>query len=120
VASLARPPGRRARSLNEQEPGSPKRTPPSQPHIEASARRDETTGLSGTRKTNRSLPILEAGGRLQFTIQAAGNGGSSGIQNDVDPTDGSKSESLFTTVWKREGGDWRVWSAHWTDMPQKK
>jgi hypothetical protein len=37
------------------------------------AYRGETDVLSGTRKTNRSLPILEAGGRLQFTIQVARN-----------------------------------------------
>ena len=43
-----------------------------------------------------------------------------GIQNDVDAKDGSKSQSLFTTVWKREGGNWKIWSAQWTDMPQKK
>jgi ketosteroid isomerase-like protein len=42
-----------------------------------------------------------------------------GIHNDVE-TDGSKTQSLFTTVWKREGGEWKVWSAQWTDLPKKK
>jgi ketosteroid isomerase-like protein len=42
-----------------------------------------------------------------------------GIHNEVE-ADGTKSQSLFTTVWKRENGDWKVWSAHWTDVPPKK
>ena len=42
-----------------------------------------------------------------------------GIHDDVE-ADGSKSKSLFTTVWKREGGEWKIWSAGWTDLPLKK
>jgi ketosteroid isomerase-like protein len=43
-----------------------------------------------------------------------------GIQNDVNTKDGSKGQSPFTTVWKREGGDWKVWSAHWSEVSEKK
>jgi ketosteroid isomerase-like protein len=43
-----------------------------------------------------------------------------GFQNDVNAKDGSKSRSSFTTVWKREGGEWKVWSAHWSVTSEKK
>ncbi len=43
-----------------------------------------------------------------------------GIQNDLNTKDGSKSQGPFTSVWKREGGDWKVWSAHWSERPGKK
>jgi len=43
-----------------------------------------------------------------------------GIQNDVDASDGSKSKALFTTVWKRDAGAWKIWSAHWSDVPAGK
>ncbi|MGE3843795.1 MAG: nuclear transport factor 2 family protein, partial [Vicinamibacterales bacterium] len=43
-----------------------------------------------------------------------------GVQNDVSTKDGGKSRTAFTSVWKREAGDWKVWSAHWSDATQKK
>jgi ketosteroid isomerase-like protein len=43
-----------------------------------------------------------------------------GIQNDVNTKDGSRTRAPFTTVWKKEGGDWKIWSAHWSQVPEKK
>jgi hypothetical protein len=43
------------------------------------AYRGETPRLSGTRKANRGLQVLEPGGRLQFTTQAASNGAAQGF-----------------------------------------
>lgn len=43
-----------------------------------------------------------------------------GIQNDVNTKDGSTTRAPFTTVWKNEGGDWKIWSAHWSQVPDKK
>jgi ketosteroid isomerase-like protein len=42
-----------------------------------------------------------------------------GIQNDVNTEDDSKRRASFTSVWKRERGQWRVWSAHWSEVPEK-
>lgn len=43
------------------------------------AYRGDTSVLVGTRSHNRSLPVLEPGARLQFTIQAARNNGPQGF-----------------------------------------
>ena len=43
-----------------------------------------------------------------------------GVQNDTNTKTGAKSQQAFTTVWKRESGDWRVWSGHWSEVPSKK
>jgi hypothetical protein len=43
------------------------------------AYRGETSVLSGTRSHNRNFPILEAGAKLDFTIQAARNTGPQGF-----------------------------------------
>lgn len=32
--------------------------------------------------------------------------------------DGLSAEQRFTTVWRREAGVWKVWSAHWTRAPK--
>jgi len=41
-----------------------------------------------------------------------------GIQNDADTKTGAKTRVAFTSVWKRESGEWKVWSAHWTSVGQ--
>jgi ketosteroid isomerase-like protein len=38
-----------------------------------------------------------------------------GVQNDVNTKDGKKTRTAFTSVWRHERGDWRVWSGHWSD-----
>jgi ketosteroid isomerase-like protein len=43
-----------------------------------------------------------------------------GIQNDTDPKSGTRTRSAFTNVWQREGGQWKIWSAHWSEVPSKK
>jgi ketosteroid isomerase-like protein len=43
-----------------------------------------------------------------------------GIQVDTNTKDNSKGRSSFTSVWKREGGEWKIWSAHWSLIPDKK
>jgi ketosteroid isomerase-like protein len=43
-----------------------------------------------------------------------------GVQHDVNTKTGGRARSPFTTVWKREGGDWKVWSAHWSQEHEKK
>ena len=43
-----------------------------------------------------------------------------GVQNHVNPKDGIKARIAFTSVWQRNGGEWKVWSAHWSDVPEKK
>jgi hypothetical protein len=39
-----------------------------------------------------------------------------GIENDK--TGEQKMRLAFTTVWKRDGGEWKVWSAHWSEIPK--
>ncbi len=43
-----------------------------------------------------------------------------GIEKDVSTKDGSTSQAAFTSIWVRQGGEWRVWSVHWSDLPEKK
>lgn len=40
-----------------------------------------------------------------------------GVQVYTVPKIGRAERVLFTTVWKREGADWKVWSAHWSNEP---
>ena len=43
-----------------------------------------------------------------------------GIQVDTNTKDNSKGRSSFTSVWKREAGEWKIWSAHWSLIPDKR
>ena len=42
------------------------------------------------------------------------------VQNDTDAKTGARTQAAFTSVWKREGGQWKIWSAHWSEVPSKK
>lgn len=42
------------------------------------------------------------------------------VQNDTDGKTGAKTQAAVTSVWKREGGEWKIWSAHWSEIPTKK
>jgi ketosteroid isomerase-like protein len=42
------------------------------------------------------------------------------VQNDTDTKTGARTQAAFTSVWKREGGEWKIWSGHWSEVPLKK
>jgi ketosteroid isomerase-like protein len=56
----------------------------------------------------------------QVVTRVAGNVAIlTGIENDTDTNTGAtKMRAAFTSVWKREGGEWKVWSAHWSEIPK--
>ena len=70
--------------------------------------------MKGAKPTRVTHTIEQARARVHGDV-----GVLTGLQIDVE-ADGSKSQALFTTVWRREGADWKIWSAHWSDLPQKK
>jgi ketosteroid isomerase-like protein len=43
-----------------------------------------------------------------------------GVQNDTDTKTAARTQAAFTSVWKRERGEWKIWSAHWSEVPSKK
>jgi ketosteroid isomerase-like protein len=42
------------------------------------------------------------------------------VQNDTDTKTGARTQAALTSVWKREAGQWKIWSAHWSEVPSKK
>jgi ketosteroid isomerase-like protein len=72
-------------------------------------------GLKGRGPLPYTHTLEQVSARVQGDVAVL-----TGIQNDVNTKDGSKTQGAFTSVWKREGGDWKVWSAHWSEVPEKK
>jgi len=61
------------------------------------------------RDTVRSTTVSDAKVRVIGDVAVL-----TGLDTKTSPA----AQQRFTTVWRREAGSWKVWSAHWTQAPK--